>query len=104
MIYVVAQLRLKPGTTDRACAEARKVVAGTIKEDGCLFYDFNLSVTDETRLVAVERWESHEALAHHNETPHLLAWRKVVAEVALERDIQVITPEKIERRAGPVMA
>ena len=53
MIYVVAQLRLKPGTSERACAEARKVVEGTVKEDGCLFYDFNLSVTDPTWLVAV---------------------------------------------------
>ena len=34
MIYVVAQLRLKPGMTERACAEARKVVAGTVQEDG----------------------------------------------------------------------
>jgi len=98
MIYVVAQLTLKPGTTERACAGARDVVAGTVKEDGCLFYDFNLSVTDPTRLVAVERWESKEALARHNETPHLLAWRKVVAEVVLERDIQVITPESVERK------
>jgi len=98
MIYVVAQLRLKPGTTERACAEARKVVAGTVKEDGCLFYDFNLSVTNPTRLVAVERWESREALERHNETAHLKAWRAVVAEVAVERDIQVITPESVERR------
>jgi len=98
MIYVVAQLRLKPGMTERACEAARKVVADTVKEDGCLFYDFNLSVTDPTRLVAVERWESADHLARHNETPHLLAWRAVVAEVALERDIQVITPEKVERK------
>jgi quinol monooxygenase YgiN len=98
MIYVVAQLRLKPGTTERACEEARKVVEGTVKEDGCLFYDFNLSVSDPTRLVAVERWESKEALARHNETPHLKAWRAVVAEIAVERDIQVITPESVERK------
>jgi quinol monooxygenase YgiN len=97
MIYVVAQLRLRPGMTERACEAARAVVAGTVKEDGCLFYDFNLSVTDPTRLVAVERWESREALARHNETAHLKAWRAVVAEVALERDIQIITPEKVER-------
>ena len=96
MIYVIAQLKLKPGTTERACAGARAVVAGTVKEDGCLFYDFNLSVTDPTRLVAVERWESKDALARHNETDHLKAWRAVVAEVALERDIQVITPESVE--------
>ena len=98
MIYVIAQLKLKPGTSERACAEARKVVEGTVKEDGCLFYDFNLSVTDPTRLVAVERWESKEALARHNETAHLLAWRKVVAEIVVERDIQVITPESVERK------
>jgi quinol monooxygenase YgiN len=98
MIYVIAQLKLKPGTSERACAEARKVVEGTVKEDGCLFYDFNLSVTDPTRLVAVERWESKEALARHNETLHLLAWRKVVAEIVVERDIQVITPESVERK------
>jgi quinol monooxygenase YgiN len=98
MIYVIAQLKLKPGTSERACVEARKVVEGTVKEGGCLFYDFNLSVTDPTRLVAVERWESKEALARHNETPHLLAWRKVVAEIVVERDIQVITPESVERK------
>ena len=98
MIYVIAQLKLKPGTSERACVEARKVVEGTVKEDGCLFYDFNLSVTDPTRLVAVERWESKEALGRHNETLHLLAWRKVVAEIVVERDIQVITPESVERK------
>lgn len=98
MIYVIAQLKLKPGTSERAAIEARKVVEGTVKEDGCLFYDFNLSVTDPTRLVAIERWESKEALAKHNETPHLLAWRKVVAEIVVERDIQVITPESVERK------
>lgn len=98
MIYVIAQLKLKPGTSERAAIEARKVVEGTVKEDGCLFYDFNLSVTDPTRLVAVERWDSKEALAKHNETAHLLAWRKVVAEIVVERDIQVITPESVERK------
>ena len=98
MIYVIAQLKLKPGTTERACAEARKVVAGTVKEAGCLFYDFNLSVTDPTRLVAVERWASKEALARHSETEHLKAWRAVVAEVAVERDIQIITPASVERK------
>ena len=62
MIYVVAELRLKPGMAEKAAAEARKVVAGTVKEDGCLYYDFHLSVSDPTRLVAVERWTSREAL------------------------------------------
>ena len=78
MIYVIAELRLKPGTADKAAAGAREVVAGTIKEDGCLAYDFHLSVSDPNRLVAVERWESREALARHNAdaTPSGLARRR----------------------------
>ena len=97
MIYVVAELRLKPGMAEKAAAEARKVVAGTIKEDGCLQYDFHLSVTDPTRLVAVERWSSREALDAHNRTPHLLAWREALKEFVVERNIQIITPERIDR-------
>ena len=96
MIYVVAELRLKPGTAETAAAEARKVVAGTVKEDGCLAYDFHLSVSDPERLVAVERWESREALERHNLTPHLLAWRAVVREIVIDRKIHIISPESVE--------
>jgi quinol monooxygenase YgiN len=97
MIYVIAELRLKPGMAEKACAEACKVVAGTVKEDGCIGYDFHLSVSDPTRLVAVERWESPEALARHMETPHLQAWRAAGKEFVVGRDVQIITPEKIDR-------
>ncbi len=96
MIYVVAELRLKPGTAETAAAEARKVVAGTVKEDGCLAYDFHVSVTDPDRLVAVERWQSREALERHNLMPHLLAWRAVVREIVIDRKIHIISPESVE--------
>jgi quinol monooxygenase YgiN len=99
VIYVVAELRLKPGTAEKAAAEARKVVAGTIKEDGCLHYDFHQSVTDPTRLVAVERWSSPEALEAHMHTPHLAAWRAAGAEFVVERNIQIITPAKVDKRS-----
>ena len=97
MIYVIAELRLKPGTAEKACAEACKVVAGTVKEDGCIGYDFHLSVSDPTRLVAVERWESPEALARHMQTPHLQAWRAAGKEFVVGRDVQIITPAKIDK-------
>jgi quinol monooxygenase YgiN len=97
MIYVVAELRLKPGMAEKACAEARKVVAGTIKEDGCLAYDFHLSVSDPNRLVAVERWASRAALDAHMHTPHLQAWRAAGKEFVVGRDVQIITPEKVDK-------
>jgi quinol monooxygenase YgiN len=97
VIYVIAELRLKPGMAEKAAAEARKVVAGTVKEEGCLYYDMHLSVTDPTRLVAVERWTSREALSRHMETPHLKAWRAAGAEFVIDRNIQIITPEKVDK-------
>ena len=97
MIYVVAELRIKPGVADKAAAEARKVIAATVKEEGCLHYDFHLSVSDPTKLVAVERWASREALDAHMHTPHLKAWREAGKEFVVDRDVQIITPERIDR-------
>ena len=96
MIYVIAELRMKPGTAEKAFAEGRKAVAETVKEDGCISYDLYQSVTDPTRLVVVERWESREALTRHFETPHLKAWRAAGAEFIAERKVEVITPEKVD--------
>ena len=46
MIYVIAELRVKPGTADKAIAAARLSVAETVKENGCISYDMHQSVTD----------------------------------------------------------
>jgi quinol monooxygenase YgiN len=96
VIYIVAELTLKPGTTETAAAAARQVVDGTVKEDGCISYEAYLSVSDPTRMVIVERWTSREALARHMDTPHLKAWRAAGAEFVAGRKIELITPEKVD--------
>jgi quinol monooxygenase YgiN len=97
VIYVIAEVRLKPGTADKAIAAARLSVAETVKEEGCISYDMHQSVTDPLRLVLVERWESREALTRHFETPHFKAWRAAGPEFVAERKAEIITPEKIDR-------
>jgi quinol monooxygenase YgiN len=96
VIYVVAELRLKPGMAEKAAAAACKVVAGTVKEDGCLAYDFHLSVSDPGKLVAVERWASRAALDAHMHTPHLQAWREAGKEFVAARKVEIITPDKVD--------
>jgi quinol monooxygenase YgiN len=96
VIYVVAELTLKPGMADKAVAEARKVVAGTIKEDGCIFYDMHRSIHDPDKLVVVERWASREALDAHMHTPHLQAWRAAGKEFVVNRKVEIITAEKVD--------
>lgn len=96
MIYVIAELTLKPGTTEKATAEARKVVAETNREKGCIFYQMHLNIGDPTKLVVVERWESRDALSRHMETPHLKAWREAGKEFVAARKVEIITPEKVD--------
>jgi quinol monooxygenase YgiN len=96
VIYVVAELALKPGMADKAVAEARKVVAGTVKEDGCIFYDMHRSIHNPDKLVVVERWASREALDRHMHTPHLQAWREAGKEFVTSRKVEIILPEKVD--------
>lgn len=96
MIYVVAELTLKPDMAEKAAAAARQVVAGTVKEDGCISYEAHLNVIDPKRMVIVERWTSREALSRHMDTPHFKAWRAASAEFVIGRKIELITPEKID--------
>jgi quinol monooxygenase YgiN len=82
--------------TEKVFAAARKIVAATVNEVGCISYDIHQSVNDPGRLVVVERWSSRDTLSRHLETPHLKAWRAAGAEFIIERKVEVITPEKVE--------
>lgn len=98
MIYVVATLRVKPGKLSQLLEAARLVIAGTRKEDGCLFYDLHQSVTDPDQVVFVERWTSREALGKHFEAPHMVPWRATGAECLESRKVEIITPENVETK------
>jgi quinol monooxygenase YgiN len=96
MIYVIAELHIRTEKTEEAFAAARKIVAATLKEDGCMSYDMHQSVTDASRLVVVERWSSREALSRHLETPHFKGWRTAGTEFIVGRKVEVVKPEKVE--------
>ena len=96
MIYVIAELSIKPGSVEKATAAARKAVAETVKEDGCIFYQMHLNISDPTKLIVVERWASREALDAHMHTPHLKAWREAGKEFVTARKVEIITPGKVD--------
>jgi quinol monooxygenase YgiN len=96
VIYVIATLRVKPGKLNQILDAARLVMAGTRKEEGCIFYDLNQSVTDPDQLTFVERWESREALGRHFEAPHMVPWRATCGECLESRKVEIINPENVE--------
>ena len=97
MIYVIVEMRIRLEMAEKAFAAARQAVAATVKEDGCISYDVHQSVSDPSRLVLVERWASRDALSHHLDTPHLKAWRAAGAEFIIDRMVEVVTPEKVDK-------
>jgi quinol monooxygenase YgiN len=96
VIYVIAEVSLHPGMSEKAASAARQAVTATRKEDGCISYEMYLSVSDPNRLVVVERWASRETLSRHVETPHFKAWRAACAEFVAARKVDIITPEKVD--------
>jgi quinol monooxygenase YgiN len=96
VIYVVATLELKPGSTDAAIEAATPCVIETRKEDGCLSYDLNQDVLDKSKLVFVERWTGMDALKAHFHTPHMAAWREKAADLVASSTIEIIDPADVK--------
>lgn len=98
MIYVIATLRVKPGKLPQLLEAAKLVMAGTRKEEGCIFYDLNQSVSDPDQLTFIERWTSRDALAKHFEAAHMVPWRATCGECLESRKVEIVTPENVEVR------
>ena len=99
MIYIVATLTVKPETRAELIAAAKAAIAETRKEPGNIGYDMYESVTDQTKLVFVEQWESAEALVPHRKTDHMRAFGRVAVNCfAAPPRIEIITPANVEVR------
>lgn len=96
MIYLIANLKIKPGSMEAVREAVAPCLEATRKEPGCISYDLFQSVDDPEALVFVERWETREALAAHFETPHLAAWRGAGGPHFVGRTIEVIHPDHVE--------
>ena len=99
MIYVVATLTVKPETRAEFIAAATACIKETRKEPGNIAYDLHESVTDPAKMVFVEQWEIHEALAPHEASEHVKAFLRIVVKcLAAPPRIEIITPAKVDVR------
>ena len=99
MIYVVATFFVKPESHAEFVAAATACIKETRKEPGNIAYDLHESVTDHTKMVFVEQWESAEALVPHRTAEHVKTFGSVVMKCITARPkIEVITPAKVDIR------
>ena len=99
MVYVIATLTLKPEMKAELFAAAKDCIAATRAEKGCLSYELFESTIDPNKLVFVEEWESAELLPQHSKSDHMKAFGRVAVKCfAAPVQVQIITPEKVEKR------
>jgi quinol monooxygenase YgiN len=96
MIYVIATLTCKPDQHAPFLAGAKAIIAATVKEPGCLFYDLSQSITNRNEFTFVERWTSREALEVHFQTPDMAKWRDIGKDCIAGRKIEIISASGVE--------
>jgi quinol monooxygenase YgiN len=101
MIHVIAVITAKPGKRSEVLAAFNANVPAVRAEKGCIEYgaavDAQPALPIQTRygddaFVAVEKWESLEALKAHAAAPHMAAYGAKVKELLANRVIHVLSP------------
>lgn len=99
MVFVIATLTVKPEAKADLIAAAKDAIAATRQEEGCISYELFESTVDPHKLAFVEEWESADRLALHSKSDHMRAFGRVAVKCfAAPVQVQIITPEKVEKR------
>lgn len=99
MIYVIATLTVKPEMKAELFSSAKDCIVATRQEKGCISYELFESTLDSKKLVFVEEWESPECLPLHSKSDHMKTFGRVAVKCfAAPVQVQIITPEKVEKR------
>ena len=57
-------------------------------EDGCIQYDYTLSLEEPDTVVLLEKWRDGEALAAHMQQPHMETIKELKSRFALDAVIE----------------
>jgi quinol monooxygenase YgiN len=101
MIHVLAVITAKPGMRDSILQAFRANVPNVRAEQGCIEYgaavDAEPALKFQTAFgadtfVAIEKWESLEALKAHGAAPHMAAYAAKTKEMIASRTIHILSP------------
>lgn len=76
-LTIVAKILAKPENKLLVKNELIKLIEPTLKETGCINYDFHLDNNNENLFLFYENWESRELWQNHMQSSHIKAFSKV---------------------------
>ncbi|WCK54871.1 putative quinol monooxygenase [Aneurinibacillus sp. Ricciae_BoGa-3] len=85
-IIITAILKPKEGFQDQLLSELKKVQLASREEIGCIEYNLNQSVEDDT-FVLYEVWKDNEALDRHAGSSHYQEYRNNIKDFVSTREV-----------------
>ena len=101
MVHVIAVITAKPGMRDSVLQAFRANVPAVQAEQGCIEYGAATDLENGPKFqtpygpdtfLAIEKWESMDALKAHAAAPHMAAYAAQTKEMIASRVIHILTP------------
>ncbi|HEX7053201.1 MAG TPA: putative quinol monooxygenase [Burkholderiales bacterium] len=101
MIHVIAVITAKPGKREEILEAFRANVPNVRAEEGCIEYgaavDADPALPVQTKygpdtFLAIEKWQSMEALKAHASAPHMIAYAAKTRDLIASRVIHILSP------------
>lgn len=89
-LKIVAIIKVKPQAVKDIMPIFEKIVSGSQKEEGCIYYNLHQDTKDSTRFVMLEEWKSQDAIDFHNNTEHFKAFKEAAKDKIESSEVTVI--------------
>ena len=91
MIIVSGAFQIPAENVDAAKDAMRAMMAETVKEDGCVVYQFTQSIEDPSKFRVYEEWETEAHLKAHFDVAHMATFRAALGELGpITRKVKMI--------------
>lgn len=74
MYILHVYLKVAPEKREAFLESTKKIVAGTVAEEGNISYHLYEDTVEPNTFILVEKWQDAESLKRHEQTPHFLEY------------------------------
>jgi quinol monooxygenase YgiN len=97
--FIIGRIRLRPGQSAAFMDYARRYMALSRQDDGCLYFDMMPSAEDQDEIIFVECFRDEAAHEAHMQTPHFAEGGGVLQGLALSITVENIFAREVKAEA-----
>ena len=87
MTKLLVTITVKQGCWGKAAPLYKELIEKTLKEEGCIEYDFFVDTQDDHKCYLIETWSTKQALDAHMNSEHFVRLVPQIGELLAEKTI-----------------